>query len=281
MHAFRVLLALPLLLSTATGVADDDRSRLEGVKRTVQNEPDYRTVPKYCLLVFGPQADTSVWLVEDGDRLFVDQNANGDLTDDGEPVAARDDPVLRGKVEYRVPMFSPPQMSGDVRDLKVIRGQTDKGETHYSIHLVVNGVKQSGGWGRTFADSPGEAGLLHFAGALRPESYRQQSLRLFPPEQQFSIRFSTPGSGDCHPASLANDAVDDDTRPTAIIEWPSQTSSIVRTEHTLSQTLCYWEFADEIVAPEEATIGTATIYVTLPTDLPVIFDRHEFEMDVT
>lgn len=172
-------------------------------------------------------------------------------------------------------------MTGDVRDLRIIRGQTDQGDAHYSIHLVVNGVKQSGGWGSMFADSPAEAGLLHFAGPLRPESYRQQSLRLFPPEQRLSIRFSTPGSGDFHPASLANDAVDDDTRPTAIIEWPNQTGSIVRTEHTLSHKLCYWEFADEIVAPKEATIGTATIYVTLPTDLPVIFDRHEFEMDVT
>src|SRR5690606_1169970 len=123
------LLALPILLSAVTAIADDDRSRLEGVKRTVQNEPDYRTVPKYCLLVFGPQAETSVWLVEDGNRLFVDQNANGGLTDDGEPVAAEDHATFRGKLEYRVPTFSPPQMTGDVKDLRIIRGQTDEGES--------------------------------------------------------------------------------------------------------------------------------------------------------
>src|SRR4029453_11953400 len=36
------------------------------------------------LLVFGPEAKTRVWLVVDGDDLYVDANANGDLTEAGE-----------------------------------------------------------------------------------------------------------------------------------------------------------------------------------------------------
>jgi hypothetical protein len=36
------------------------------------------------LLVFGTDARDRVWLVHDGDTLFVDRNGNGDLTDDGE-----------------------------------------------------------------------------------------------------------------------------------------------------------------------------------------------------
>jgi len=52
-------------------------------------EPRYQTAtPEYCLLVFGPEATTRVWVVRDGDTLYVDRNGNGDLTEPGERVAA-------------------------------------------------------------------------------------------------------------------------------------------------------------------------------------------------
>src|SRR5215510_10605392 len=59
---------------------------LTKVDRTIAKEPAYKTKPKYCLLVFGPKAKTRVWLVLDGDVLYVDRNGNGDLTDANERV---------------------------------------------------------------------------------------------------------------------------------------------------------------------------------------------------
>src|SRR5262249_24747275 len=57
------------------------------IDRTITKEPVYRTkAPKYCLLVFGLQADRRLWLVLDGDTLFVDTNGNGDLTEAGKKV---------------------------------------------------------------------------------------------------------------------------------------------------------------------------------------------------
>jgi hypothetical protein len=44
-------------------------------------EPPGLTKPLYCLLVFGPQAATRVWLVLDGEKFYVDRNGDGDLTD--------------------------------------------------------------------------------------------------------------------------------------------------------------------------------------------------------
>jgi hypothetical protein len=38
-------------------------------------------------LVFGPEAKTRIWLVQDGDDLYVDRNGNGDLTEPDEKVA--------------------------------------------------------------------------------------------------------------------------------------------------------------------------------------------------
>jgi hypothetical protein len=56
-------------------------------------EPAYKTkAPRYGLLAFGPAARDRVWLVLDGDTLYVDRNGNGDLTEPGEKVAANQEP---------------------------------------------------------------------------------------------------------------------------------------------------------------------------------------------
>jgi hypothetical protein len=82
----RALLGLLLVhLAAVTGWGAD----LTGVHRVLRKEPAYKTKsPKYCLLVFGPEARTHVWLVLDGDTLYADRNGNGDLTEAGEKVAA-------------------------------------------------------------------------------------------------------------------------------------------------------------------------------------------------
>jgi hypothetical protein len=70
---------------------------LTRVDRSIGKEPAYKTKsPRYCLLVFGREADYRVWLVLDGDTLYVDRNGNGDLTGAGEsttPEAANTDPA--------------------------------------------------------------------------------------------------------------------------------------------------------------------------------------------
>lgn len=62
---------------------------LSKIDRSIAKEPAYQTkTPRYCLLVFGPEARHRVWLVLDGDILHVDKNGNGDLTDEGESIKA-------------------------------------------------------------------------------------------------------------------------------------------------------------------------------------------------
>ena len=65
-------------LATAAGAGD-----LTKVDRTIAKEPAYQNLPKYCLLVFGPKASLRVWLVQDGNTLYIDRNGNGDLTQPG------------------------------------------------------------------------------------------------------------------------------------------------------------------------------------------------------
>jgi hypothetical protein len=44
--------------------------------------------------VFGPEAKRSVWLVIDGEDLYVDRNGNGDLTEKGKRMIRK--PAFQG-----------------------------------------------------------------------------------------------------------------------------------------------------------------------------------------
>src|SRR5262245_13351240 len=98
-------------------ISSADAVDLAKVDRTIRREPAYRTKPKYCLLVFGPEARTRVWLVVDGETAYLDRNGDGDLTGKDEAVAAR---VVQGKRHFAL---------GDVRD--------DTKRTHTGFQLTV------------------------------------------------------------------------------------------------------------------------------------------------
>jgi hypothetical protein len=64
---------------------------LAKIDRSLRKEPTYQSKqPQYCLMVFGPDARTRVWVVLDGDVLYLDRNGNGDLTDPGARIAGEE-----------------------------------------------------------------------------------------------------------------------------------------------------------------------------------------------
>lgn len=84
MRQFGAGTALLIVVSLASA-AD-----LSNVDRSIARLPPFSsTGQRYCLLVFGPEAGTRVWLVQDGDTLYVDRNGNGDLTESGERVEVK------------------------------------------------------------------------------------------------------------------------------------------------------------------------------------------------
>jgi hypothetical protein len=80
-----VLAACALLVVGAPATAAD----LSKIDRRLVKEPSYKGKPGYCLLVFGAEAKVRVWLVKDGDALYLDRNGNGDLTEAGERLAGK------------------------------------------------------------------------------------------------------------------------------------------------------------------------------------------------
>jgi hypothetical protein len=72
---------VPSLILLIFATASETAADLAKIDRTIAKEPVYQSKPRYCLIVFGLEAKTRVWLVLDGDALFVDRNGNGDLTE--------------------------------------------------------------------------------------------------------------------------------------------------------------------------------------------------------
>ena len=53
---------------------------LSKVDRTIGKELSMLSQPRFCPMVFGPRAEVRICMIMDGERLYVDRNANGDLT---------------------------------------------------------------------------------------------------------------------------------------------------------------------------------------------------------
>ena len=224
MKAWCAIIVLAFLGLCLQGLPAADLTQIE---RKISKEPAYQSKPKYCLLVFGPEAKTRVWLVIDGDTLYVDRNGTGDLTEPGKKVAACDLKFPREKIV----LFHPGDVQdGDLKQTIVlveryIRRQTQQGaqqplgnqlELHgprlFSCNVgmevqipVWRGPRPEGrilqyaadsdasGY-LEFSDTPRNAPILHFAGPWQIMPSRQTKL-IIGQEVELQLGVGTPGVG--------------------------------------------------------------------------------------
>ncbi len=78
-------------------------------ERKPAKEPVYQSrTPLYAQLAFGPEGKERVWLVLDGDTLYVDRKGDGDLTDPSNKVAAEKRPNRDAEEGHK---FEPGELS--------------------------------------------------------------------------------------------------------------------------------------------------------------------------
>jgi hypothetical protein len=149
MRAFRLLLSLAVL---AFWVVPATAADLTKIDRRIAKEPRYPTgKPQYCLLVFGPEAKSRVWLVLAGNTLYVDRNGNGDLTEKGKQVTLGkatpfgDLSLADGKTKYS-------------------RFRLTQNGPELFLYVLIDGKQ----WTTTlsFAERSGDAPIIHFNGPL-------------------------------------------------------------------------------------------------------------------
>jgi hypothetical protein len=246
MHRARIVLPLLFLLSSQLHAAD-----LTKIERSICKEPAYQSkTPRYCLLVFGPEAKSRVWLVLDGKTLYVDRNGNGDLTDDGEKIAAK-----KGTDWLEEDLFEVDEIRPDERTHKNLTLSVRKVDNlaardeslreaiarlpqgrgcSLSISVELPGWKGRGAGGRInqaaglydshgflmFADKPHDAPIIHFGGPWQMQSDTRNRL-MVGQEGELVVSIGTRGLGAGTTAYLFYaDTVPENVHPRVEITYP-------------------------------------------------------------
>lgn len=295
-----MLLFVMALLKTGPLQAAD----LAAIKKTIRAEPTYRTKPRYCLLLFGADAKIKVWIVEDERALYIDRNANGDLTDDGPPIQPTNVRSLgpgRWDYEYLLDEIKPVKGPAQTK-FRLSRWNYGEKEDSYGLSVILHddkpsasssvkvedssansttgsqgsnaqnaddGIKMYAGWFGTFwADSPAAASIIHFGGLLEPRLIREKEFIVDAGVRRLSVCLLTPGLGDAGPARLSEYAIPISTPIHVRIEWPVALGSPpLVTSHKLDKHCCYWEYYNsEFSVPQGKGIvdGTANVTIELP-----------------
>jgi hypothetical protein len=215
------------LLSLSLCVTPLSAQDLTKVDRTIRKEPAYESkAPKYCLLVFGPEAKHRVWLVQDGDTLYIDRNGNGDLTNTGEKVArskdagAKEGPCVfevgdlpEGKLlhkDFRIEV-SKLKLKGDGEELLQQHLAKHPQAPAYAVMLAVEMPGwQSIGEGKrlyqiaisfdhlgvlAWSDRPATAPVLHFRGPWHLVPFGSPPKLTGGRPEDFVLSLGTPGVG--------------------------------------------------------------------------------------
>jgi hypothetical protein len=206
-----------LALSPALAGATD----LTKIDRTIAKEPPtYKAKPKYGLLVFGPEAQSRVWLVLDGDVLYVDKNGNGDLTEKDERI--KQGPTYDQTTGFPIGELSLPEdrFPKNSSGLAIYRD----GATSLRLSITIN---QKIWLGRIpkLADRPQDAPILHF-NFDGPLTFVCLDSPTFVPGKttKLLIHIGTPGLGEktCVWRENASSIVGGEVNLIAEIEYPNK-----------------------------------------------------------
>ncbi len=259
----RVALAFAAALWAAGGLGAADLHKIE---RTIAKEPAYKNKPKYCLLVFGLEAKTHVWLVQDGDVLYVDRNANGDLTEKDERVSLKQNnanfrnfevgDIHDGSLTHTelnvTQMLATSEVVGNEQEWQRIKRQggepwmwwvrvtaerpaEDKRPLPKRIKYVANGD----GLGMLlFADQPADAPIVHFNGPWSMGLQDRKQRFTAGHKSQLQIGVGTQGVGaGTFSFVLYPDTIPADAYPVAEIAFPpkSESEKPIRRKYVLKE----------------------------------------------
>jgi hypothetical protein len=223
--------------------------------RSIGKQPAYKTAPKYGLLVFGPEGKDCVWLVRDGDILYVDRNGNGDLTEPGEKVVAKKRPGhdpeeegytfevgdlnVGGRIHKGLNVsFIPLQDHFSLKDRADVKAALAKDPKAMTSVIIVDaqvpGITGGGVGGRVaflvgmhdltgvlqFAENPSQAPVIRLGGPLQVTFYGGRPTLRSGRSSDFILVVGTPGIG---PGTFAyldyKDTIPLSARPVAEIEY--------------------------------------------------------------
>jgi WD40 repeat protein len=274
-------------------------------EKSIGKQPAYRTeTPQYGLLAFGPEGKGRVWVVLDGDTLYVDRNGNGDLTDPGEKVAAK--PPVRPRDDSDPYQFEVNDLTVGGRVHKALYvlasplatykdsgfGKTDRFKTALARNpkamvftvtcdVDVPGMKGGGTGGRLhfmagpidlnglleFGTKPADAPVIHLGGPLQLTFYADLPTARVGRGSEWALVVGTPGVGPGTFAMLGYDGtIPKGVKAVAEVTYqPAKAGDPpLKVRTELNDRCCTVNLYDTVRVPTEAGTGSATIALSLP-----------------
>jgi hypothetical protein len=269
---FRLFLLTLVTIHCGPAIADDSSasSTNEITERKPHKEPRYDSVPKYAVMTLGTSSKTTVWMVEDGKRLFVDKNANSDLTDDGPPIEPSDVRDLgNGQQDFNYELDAIVSIEGSRHTTFGLRrwNYGDKVDSYGLSINVDDRTPMYAGWFGTFWSSkPESTPSIPFGGPLTPKLLRAKEITITPTAQRMSLAFMNLEAEAGAVSRLSIEALNRSVVPRLTIAWPTANGETpLKTTHDLTERCCYWEFyTSDLYVPDGVKPGMARVGVTFP-----------------
>ena len=242
------------------------------VPRHLTEEPAYQSKsPQYCLLAFGAKLKHQVWLVRDGNRLFVDRNGDRKLTGIDEkvsetPMKARAGTsvfvigdLIVGKARHKnfvlqttkISTLSKETIKNAAPAVAQLYKQNPKGVyNHLSGEIAMPRLKSDTKDGLIrhvvgldssgllqFSDNIKTAPIVHFGGSFHVRLFEHRALSL-ETDNDVRVNVGTPGAGQGTFAMVAyENLIPKNAHPKLEITWPSKRSGSppIVTKHYLKQ----------------------------------------------
>jgi hypothetical protein len=245
--------------------------------RAIAKEPVYESKePRFCQLVFGPEAKHSVWLVIDGDHLYVDRNGNGNLTEEGKRFLRR--PAFLGG-GFVMPELAIGDGPPTYTNLIVYWSPQPSGQQkkEFPVEVLVDVNKQYCQWAdfRAIAGRAKDAPVIQFGGPLEMILHADEAPIPAPEKERPIGAVIGTRSSTGHLAMVRNDrnlAPNSDIHPLAEITFPAKAGADpVPIKLTLDQRCCNARFFTTLRTPAEIGSGKAKVLLSFPawTDVKV------------
>jgi WD40 repeat protein/peroxiredoxin len=285
--------AFGLVLGVCVSLPGADLAKLD---RPPVKLPERQTdAAEYCLLVFGPEAAERVWLMHDGDVLYVDRNGNGDLTEPGERVTAN---PKYSKPEEGVFYFSAGEIFDgktthkdlvvrwiNINHLKDVNGlvkeQLERNPKFrgcwISVDVSMDGYRGTGIGGRvphmaTIDDERGllqfsprmeDAPVIHFGGPWQITLAGKDTWRIGRAKEVYLV-VGTPGVGPGTTACIAYESViPAGLAPKLRVTYPANDSTPITKTYELKRRCCQINLYGDVAVPDDVAAGTAKVDVSL------------------
>jgi hypothetical protein len=253
------------------------------IDRTLRRLPGFAAKPHFCLLLFGPEGKTRVWLVTAGEAFYADTNGDGDLAEPGKRVYSVGNyralvplgPCLQS-MWFPVPEDVRVYIVGDVFDRATrrwyhltVRRLGELATARFEMEVDVRGQLRQLGELPHFGDSPKDAPVLHFGGPLTLGLFTSQLIRGGGPNDLAAwIGTDVPSGTEGQPTYLVlDDWVPRDVAPSALVELPTGMPGAepIRSTVGLARRQGLVRFAARVGIPAEAGQGKAKIQLTIPS----------------